>query len=65
MEAAKIGVKEAGWLDESPNGISEVDKTPIEPDIVQLGTKWKATISEQRQEVLAERNKNIPAMPTS
>ena len=54
MEAAKIGVKEAGWLDESPNGVADVDKTPLQPDVVQLGTKWKATVNEQRQEVLGE-----------
>jgi hypothetical protein len=63
MEAAKIGVKEAGWLDESPNSISDVNKTALELDIVQLGSKWKAAVTEKRQEVLAERNNNIPAKP--
>ena len=59
MEAAKIGVKEAGWHDESPNGIADVNKTPLEPEVVQLSTKWKAAVTDKKQEVLAEQNRNI------
>ena len=61
MNATKIAVKEAGWMDESPNGIDEVDKEPIQPDISQSSSKWKASVDQKRQEELAQRNKNIPA----
>ena len=61
MNATKIAVKEAGWMDESPNGIDEVDKEPIQPDILQSSSKWKASVDQKRQEELAQRNKNIPA----
>ncbi|KAF9455717.1 hypothetical protein BDZ94DRAFT_1293114 [Collybia nuda] len=53
MEATRIGVKEAGWLDESPNGIDLVNKVPLHPEIIQSGAKWKAA-------VLAERNRHLP-----
>jgi len=39
MNATKLAIKEAGWMDDSPNGISEVDKEPIQPDILQSGSK--------------------------
>jgi hypothetical protein len=61
MNATKIAVKEAGWMDESPNGITEIDKDPIQPDILQSSSKWKASVDQKRQEELAQRNKNIPA----
>jgi len=32
MDATRMGVKEAGWLDDSPNGLAEFDKIPVEPD---------------------------------
>ncbi|KAF9460479.1 hypothetical protein BDZ94DRAFT_1377103 [Collybia nuda] len=60
MEAIRIGVKEAGWLDPSPNGINPFDTKPIQPNIMQSSSKWKAVVSDKRQEVLAERNKHIP-----
>ena len=29
MDAARMGAKEAGWLDDSPNRIAEVDNNPV------------------------------------
>jgi hypothetical protein len=60
MEAMKMGVKEAGWLDESPNGIFQPIKKAIKPTISQSGTKWKIAVADLRQQVLAERAKHIP-----
>ena len=65
MEEMKMGVKEAGWLDDSPNGISHIDKNPVKPTIEQSGTKWKATVTDLKQQVLAERAKNIPAIKSN
>ena len=60
MEAAKMGVKEAGWLDDSPNGLDEIDKEPIQPTVQRSSNQWKSTVSDLKQKVLAERNKHIP-----
>jgi len=63
MEAAENSVKGAGWLDESPDGLYEVDTEPLVPEIAQSSRQWKAAVQDKRQEALAERNKNIPKIP--
>jgi hypothetical protein len=60
MEAAKMGVKEAGWLDDSSNGLDEIDKEPIKPTVNRSSNQWKSTVSDLKQKVLIERNKHIP-----
>jgi len=64
MDATRMGVKEAVWLDDSPNGLAEFAKTPVEPDR-KSAAQQKAAVTELRQEVLAERNKNIPVNKSS
>ena len=56
MDAMKQCIKAAGWLEDSPNGLHLVNDKPIEPSVVQLGSKWKALVNEQRKQVLSERN---------
>ena len=65
MDATRIGIKEAGWLDDSPNGIAEIDKDPVQPKHKKSAAQWKAAVNHLRQEVLAERNKNIPVNKAS
>jgi hypothetical protein len=48
MDAARMGAKEAGWLDESPNGIAEVDKDPVEPEVHNSSAQWKAAVNDTR-----------------
>ncbi|KDR67901.1 hypothetical protein GALMADRAFT_42495, partial [Galerina marginata CBS 339.88] len=60
MEETRIGVTEAGWLDDSPDGLSKISKIPVKPTISQKGSKWKASIEDQKQKILSERGKNIP-----
>ena len=60
MEATRIGVTEAGWLDDSPNGLTTVDTVPLQPQVIQKGSRWKATVEEEKQKILADRSKNIP-----
>ncbi|KDR64971.1 hypothetical protein GALMADRAFT_46308, partial [Galerina marginata CBS 339.88] len=60
MEATRISVTEAGWLDNSPNGLENIDKNPIQPDIIQQSSKWKASVDQERQKVLTKKAKNIP-----
>ena len=62
MSTTKIAIKEAGWLDDSPNGLDSIDKNPIQPAISKSSNGWKNAVSDLRQEVLAERNKNIPVI---
>jgi predicted AAA+ superfamily ATPase len=63
-EIQKI-VTSAGWLDKSPNGLPIVDLNEVEPEEELSPTQWKAAVKAKRQEILAERNKSIPAKTTS
>jgi hypothetical protein len=65
MDATKIGITEAGWLNDSPNGIAEIDKTNVKPTVQKSGTQWKVTVAEMKQKELADRNKNIPVNKSS
>jgi hypothetical protein len=65
MDATKIGITEAGWLNDSPNGIAEIDKTNVKPTVQKSGTQWKATVAEMKQKELADRSKNIPVNKSS
>ena len=59
-EIQKI-ITSAGWLDNSPNGLPKVDLNEVEPEEELSPTQWKAAVKAKRQELLAERNKSIPA----
>ena len=61
MTATRMALEDVGWTDKSPNGLEQIDKTPVLPEHMHNGFKWKALIEEKRQEVLAERNKHIPS----
>ena len=58
MTATRMALEDVGWTDQSPNGLEQIDKTPVIPEHVHNGFKWKALIEEKRQNVLAERNKH-------
>jgi len=60
MTATRMALEDVGWTDQSPNGLDQIDKTPVIPEHMHNGLKWKALIEEKRQEVLAERNEHIP-----
>ncbi len=60
MEETRLALTEAGWLDNSPNGLNK-NEMLIEPSILQNGSKWKASVDQERQKILSERNKNIPS----
>ena len=59
MYATENIVRSAGWLNDSPNGVTEVNKTPIKVPVNQGGSQWKTAVQDTRQEVIAERSKNI------
>ena len=56
MDAMKRCMQMAGWLDKSPDGINTVSHEPINPSIVQMGSKWKTAVSDKRKEVISERD---------
>ena len=56
IEETRIGLTEAGWLDNSPNGLNP-NKASIKSSILQKGSKWKTSVDQKRQKILAERNK--------
>ena len=58
-EIQKI-VTSAGWLDQCPDGPPSMDFAEIEPEELPP-SQWDAAVQEKRQQVLAERNKALPA----
>src|SRR5258705_1479644 len=58
-EIQKI-VTSAGWLDQCPDGPPSMDFAEIEPEEL-TPSQWDAAVQEKRQQVLAERNKALPA----
>jgi PIF1-like helicase len=58
-EIQKI-VTSAGWLDQCPDGPPSMDFARIEPEELPP-LQWDAAVQEKRQQVLAERNKALPA----
>jgi len=61
MQAIENVVRNAGWLNESPDGVISVNKKALESQINQPANKWKTAVQDKRQELLAERAQNIPA----
>ena len=58
-EIQKI-VTSAGWLDQCSDGLPSMDFAEIEPEELPP-SQWEAAVQEKRQQVLAERNKALPA----
>ncbi|KAF8222613.1 hypothetical protein L208DRAFT_1109553, partial [Tricholoma matsutake] len=52
-------------LNDSPNGVAEVDKTHVKPTVQKCHTQWKAIVTKMKQKELADRNKNIPVNKSS
>jgi hypothetical protein len=48
MNSTKIAIKEAGWLDDSPNGLDEIDNNPIQPTVSKSSNGWKTAVSDLR-----------------
>ena len=58
-EIQKI-VTSAGWLDQCPDGPPPLNFERIEPEKLPP-SRWEATVQEQRQHILTERNRALPA----
>jgi hypothetical protein len=58
MDAAENSVRGAGWMDESPDGLDQIERNPLKLDM-QTATQWKQAVKDQREIVLAKRNKYI------
>jgi hypothetical protein len=58
-EIQKI-VTSAGWLDQCPDGPPSIEFAEIEAEKLPP-SQWDAAVQEKRQQVLAERNKSLPA----
>jgi hypothetical protein len=59
MNATENCLRNAGWLDESPDGMNLFDTNPFRPDVMLTAEKWKAIVQDRRQNVLMERCANI------
>jgi hypothetical protein len=54
-------LRNAGWMDSSPNGNPDVgDLQPVQPAELRSGQKWKAEVQKTRQEVLDKRRQHMP-----
>ena len=61
MEKVEEIMHTAGWFDASPDGPADVgDVIPVVPTQILSGSEWKAVVQSKRQEVLDERQKNLP-----
>ena len=60
MKETRLSLTKAGWLDNSSNGLNQ-NETMVQPNIIQNDLKWKASVDQQKQKILAERNKSIPS----
>jgi hypothetical protein len=56
MKAAANSVINAGWLDNSPDGLHCISTVPIQPETEILGNKWKAVVQEKKEEIINMRN---------
>ena len=65
MDATENIVRNAGWLNNCPDGVFHIDKDPLEPEILQSAIKWKLVVQKKRQELLDERVQNIPAIKST
>jgi hypothetical protein len=54
MDATENVIRNVGWLNKCPDGIVEVNTTPIDIDINQTNTQWKSIVKNRRQEVVTE-----------
>jgi hypothetical protein len=61
MSLAERTMNVSGWLDSCIDGLPDVGSLiPIEPDIKQPGKLWRAAVLAKKQEMLHEKNKNMP-----
>ena len=60
LEEMKRIIISSGWLDQSTDGLPDVDLTVYGPDVMQAAHKWQAAVQAKRQQLIAEKNKNMP-----
>ena len=65
MDATEHIIRNAGWLDNCPDGVIHIDQSPLEPETDWSAIKWKSIVQEKRQQLLDERSQNIPSMKSS
>lgn len=61
MSEIEMVIKNAGWLDESPDGIDSIDHAQFRPTKIISGKEWHEVIQNMKQTILCDRNKNIPS----
>ena len=55
MDATENCMRNAGWLDECPDGMDHVDIRLFKAEVMQPAEKWKTIIQDAQQNVLTER----------
>jgi PIF1-like helicase len=60
LEEIKRIVITSGWLDKSIDGLPEIDLNIYEPDVIQAASKWQAAVHARKEQLIADRNKNMP-----
>ena len=56
-------VADAGWLDNSPDGINKINLEGITPTVDNSGGQWSSLIQRMRKIIVADRSKNLPNGP--
>jgi len=56
-------IKNSGWMNESIDGLSSVDLSPVQPKVMQGASKWDAAVQTKRQQYLDEKSRHMPNHP--
>jgi hypothetical protein len=61
MDRVEEIMRTSGWFNESPDGPPDFgDLNPIVPSHILPGKEWAAKVQQQKQDLIAERSKNLP-----
>lgn len=62
MASAERTMRMAGWMDECADGLPDVGPLkPLQTEVEQSGKAWRAAVLARKQEIIDERNKDIPS----
>jgi hypothetical protein len=53
----------AGWLDTSPDGLPDITKVPIRPEVNRDGSHWRRELLAKKKEVLDHKHQHAPEEP--
>src|SRR5580698_6526754 len=66
MISTECTLRNSGWLDPCQDGIPELEVSqPVKLSVEQSSKEWKEVVTNKRNEILSNRNKDLPVKNTS